>query len=177
MSRWSEYDTDAERLPEGFERIGYDADTQVYTFRDAENKLWESAPGNRYGQLRPVTAALHPYGDEEESSAAQPFNGSASIGSPSWRSEVSPLLSWTLLVGLFLLLVFWFISGGASKGGDKLARTCDDDQTPYQIKKDDTCWQIGEDHFVPLETILHANDGLDCDRLVIGETICLPTTI
>lgn len=45
---------DASRLPEGFERIGYDADTQVYTFKSADGDLYESAPGNRYGELWPV---------------------------------------------------------------------------------------------------------------------------
>jgi hypothetical protein len=36
------------------QRIGYDADSQRYTFRDQDGSLWESAPGSRYGELRPV---------------------------------------------------------------------------------------------------------------------------
>jgi hypothetical protein len=32
-------------------RIGYDADTQVYTYQDDEGGIWEGAPGNRYGEL------------------------------------------------------------------------------------------------------------------------------
>ncbi|KAH6633782.1 hypothetical protein C7974DRAFT_358435 [Boeremia exigua] len=47
-------DDDASRLPEGYERVGYDADTQVYTFKSPEGELYESAPGNRYGELWPV---------------------------------------------------------------------------------------------------------------------------
>ena len=35
---------DAERLPSGLERIGYDSDTQVYTFRDSEGNTYESEP-------------------------------------------------------------------------------------------------------------------------------------
>lgn len=51
MGRWAYLDTDKERLPEGMTRIGYDADTQVYTFRDATGSLWRGAPGCRYGKL------------------------------------------------------------------------------------------------------------------------------
>lgn len=47
-------DTDEERLPEGMTRIGYDADTQVYTYRDSDGSLWEGAPGCRYGRLQRV---------------------------------------------------------------------------------------------------------------------------
>ena len=54
MSRYSHYDTDEERLPEGMTRVGYDADTQVYTFKSPEGELYEAAPGNRYGELWPV---------------------------------------------------------------------------------------------------------------------------
>ena len=35
-------------------RIGYDADTQTYTYRDADGSLWEGAPGARYGKLTQI---------------------------------------------------------------------------------------------------------------------------
>jgi hypothetical protein len=54
MGRWSRLDSDEERLPEGITRIAYDADTQVYTYRDADGSLWKSAPGQRYGRLSRV---------------------------------------------------------------------------------------------------------------------------
>lgn len=57
MGRWSDMDSDAERLPAGFERIGYDADTQTYTFRDSDGNTYESEPGNRYGELHRVGSA------------------------------------------------------------------------------------------------------------------------
>lgn len=34
------------------QRISYDADTQVYTYQDADGTLWEGAPGARYGVLK-----------------------------------------------------------------------------------------------------------------------------
>jgi len=52
MGRWSYLDTDAERLPEGMTRVGYDADTQVYRYLDTtDGSYWEGAPGCRYGKL------------------------------------------------------------------------------------------------------------------------------
>jgi len=54
MGKWSKYDSDRERLPSGMRRIAYDADTQVYTYRDRDGSLWEGAPGSTYGTLWPV---------------------------------------------------------------------------------------------------------------------------
>ncbi|PBK61216.1 hypothetical protein ARMSODRAFT_965216 [Armillaria solidipes] len=54
MPRWSQHAEDSFRLPEGFKRIGYDADTMRYTFTDKHGKLYRSAPGEEYGTLTPV---------------------------------------------------------------------------------------------------------------------------
>lgn len=59
-SRYAEYDTDEERLPEGMQRVHYDSDTQVYTFRDADGSLWEGPPGARYGHLTKVSDGPKP---------------------------------------------------------------------------------------------------------------------
>ncbi|KAI1310849.1 carbohydrate-binding module family 50 protein [Xylaria venustula] len=177
MPRWSEYDTDEERLPEGMQRIGYDADTQTYTFRDTDGSIWESAPGNQYGQLRRVSApALPSYGEDDESSPTHPLNYSGPDPSDrpgSWRQEMMPLLNWFLLVGLFLLVVVWFITGG-SKGSTEVVRSCGDEETPYKIVAGDTCWAVAEARSITVDALLEHNDGLDCDKLSVGETICVP---
>ncbi|PBK85370.1 hypothetical protein ARMGADRAFT_1169644 [Armillaria gallica] len=54
MPRSSQHAEDSSRLPEGFRRIGYDADTMRYTFTDKQGKLYRSAPGEEYGTLTPV---------------------------------------------------------------------------------------------------------------------------
>lgn len=41
-------------MPEGFIRVAYDADTEVYTFRDSVGTLYKGAPGARYGVLTPI---------------------------------------------------------------------------------------------------------------------------
>ncbi|KAI0528042.1 carbohydrate-binding module family 50 protein [Xylaria bambusicola] len=211
MARWSELDTDEERLPEGMKRIGYDADSQKYTFRDADGSIWESASGNRYGQLRRVTtnastastssrneddertlfdddgstlyeiddtkptrptANFTDFGLDDESAREASWR-QESAREVSWRQEMRPLLNWFLLVGLFLLAVMWFISGG-SKDRTEVVRSCDDGATPYMIKADDTCWAIAEARSVSLDDLLEKNKGLDCDMLSIGQTICVP---
>jgi len=46
-----------DRLPYGMQRVGYDADTQQYTYQDADGSYWEGLPGNTYGELRRVGAS------------------------------------------------------------------------------------------------------------------------
>ncbi|KAJ3716627.1 hypothetical protein C8R42DRAFT_645272 [Lentinula raphanica] len=55
MSRFTQYEEDASRLPEGFQRVAYDADTQRYTFRDSNGALYQSASGETYGKLTPLS--------------------------------------------------------------------------------------------------------------------------
>uniref|UniRef100_A0A8H7TT85 Carbohydrate-binding module family 50 protein n=1 Tax=Bionectria ochroleuca TaxID=29856 RepID=A0A8H7TT85_BIOOC len=112
MSRFSQYDTDEERLPEGMSRVGYDADTEVYTFKDADGSYWESAPGNRYGRLTRVGEARVSEDDDD----AQPFLGSEQQFRPSWRAEMMPLLNFFILVGLFLVFLFWYLHSAAKSG-------------------------------------------------------------
>jgi hypothetical protein len=76
MGRWSQYDEvrtfhylassrhdyqnlqDDYRLPEGFERVGYDADSGKYFFRDREGQLWEGQEGERFGEMTRGTPAF-----------------------------------------------------------------------------------------------------------------------
>ena len=54
MPRVTHFDDDHGRLPPGFERVGYDAETHQYSFRDSDGRYWQGAPGNDYGQLEEV---------------------------------------------------------------------------------------------------------------------------
>ncbi|KAI4868754.1 carbohydrate-binding module family 50 protein [Hypoxylon rubiginosum] len=170
MSRWSQYDTDDERLPDGMQRIGYDADTQTYTFRDTDGSIWESAPGNQYGQLHRVSSTLPRYGDDAHD-ATEPPHEASDDPPTSWRHDMMPLLNWFLLVGLFLLFIFWFISGTPKRVSPT---TCPDHSSPYKIKSGDSCWAIAEEHGVTPESLLQHNQGLDCDKLPVGGTVCIP---
>jgi hypothetical protein len=77
---------DSERLPTGMKRIGYDADTRVYTFQDENGVLYESEPGNAYGILRPVV----PRDSERDIRRARPnaFESSSKWPLPSFLSSL-----------------------------------------------------------------------------------------
>ncbi|KAK0499982.1 hypothetical protein EDD18DRAFT_1147908 [Armillaria luteobubalina] len=108
MSRWSQYNEDSCRLPEGFRRIGFDADTKRYTFSDKRGRLYQSASGEEYGTLTPIvsTSTSRPeafYSDRQKpkvsvstTPAAKTFHDflpSSAITSPSsssGRNSLSP---------------------------------------------------------------------------------------
>ncbi|KPM43296.1 hypothetical protein AK830_g3292 [Neonectria ditissima] len=171
MSRFSRYDTDEERLPEGMTRIGYDADEQVYTFRDSDGSIWESAPGNQYGRLTKVSDG-DGVGDHAEDNA--PFLGpSEPYLEPSWRRDMRPLLNFGVLIGLFLIFLFWFLHWSA-KTPDAPVVACADGTSPYTIHAGDTCWDIAEKHGLSMDDLTKNNLGLNCKSLRVNSQICLP---
>lgn len=178
MSRFSRYDSDEERLPEGMTRVGYDADTQITTFQDADGSYWESAPGNSYGQLTRVGDG--PASDNEE---MEHFLISDQSSKPSWRAELMPLLNFGVIVGLSLMLLFWYLHYAASSGSsdkesaDKEPATevsCPDGTTLYTVQDQDSCWSLGESRGISVSDVLHFNTGLDCETLQVNSRICLP---
>ncbi|KIK16075.1 hypothetical protein PISMIDRAFT_686755 [Pisolithus microcarpus 441] len=60
MNRFTQLDEDSYRLPEGVERIAYDADSQRYLFRDRAGQLYQNEPGDEYGVLQPVKCPIPP---------------------------------------------------------------------------------------------------------------------
>jgi hypothetical protein len=93
---------DSSRLPEGFQRVGYDADTQVYTFKSPEGKLYESAPGNYYGELWPV-------GQRPQYSQAD-IEANNQMIERSNSENVRMLMPFVLVVVVFLVLLFRYVS-------------------------------------------------------------------
>lgn len=170
MSRFSRYDTDEERLPEGMERVGYDADEQVYTFRDADGSYWESAPGNQYGRLTKVGESRIPEDHE-------PFIVSEQNKKLSWRNEMRPFLNFMMLIGLCLFGMFWFFhsaGGGTPTEEGMPLPNCPDTTTPYWIKSGDTCWEIAKSHSISVDDLLKENVEISCDALKPEHRICLP---
>jgi LysM repeat protein len=174
MSRYSRLDTDDERLPEGMTRVGYDADTQVYTFQDADGSYWESAPGCEYGQLTRVSDSDGK--DARDTEAFLPDHDSSVR--TSWRADMMPLLNFGVLIGLFLLVLFWFLHYMASKDSPSQAPSqgtldCPGLSSEYTIAKGDTCWAIAEAFDSTVEAIKRDNPDVNCDRLMVGSRICV----
>lgn len=85
------------------------------------------------------------------------------------------MLPFALLVLVALLLLFKFLYGGAEADGDRQIH-CAQGATAVQVKKGDTCWAIGKAHGLDVEelTALEGNKGVDCERLRVGQDICVP---
>lgn len=167
MSRFSHYDTDEERLPEGMTRVGYDADTQVYTFQDADGSYWEGVPGAEYGRLTRVGA--------DTSDDQEPFLPSSRLQQRvHWRQELMPLLNFGVLVGVCLLLLFWYLHSTAGSVEKDPAVNCGIGGEAYTIRAGDTCWAIAENKGIGVEEIMARNPKLACDALPVGSKICLP---
>ncbi|KAJ7768717.1 hypothetical protein DFH07DRAFT_807729 [Mycena maculata] len=60
MGRWTQDTEDAERLPEGMKRIGYDMETARYKFCDREGNLYMGPANEEYGQLTLVAKKAMP---------------------------------------------------------------------------------------------------------------------
>ncbi|KAG6040657.1 hypothetical protein E4U41_007558 [Claviceps citrina] len=168
MSRFWRYDSDEERLPRGMRRIGYDADTQVYTFLDGDGSYWESAPGCQYGQLTRVgDDALDDTADTEPSLVQD-----RAVQQRSWRAELMPLLNFGVIIGVSLLGLFWYLHYAA--GSDETLRpACSADQSTYSMHQGDNCWAIETARDLSVDDILRANRHLDCQMLHAGSAICL----
>ena len=149
-------DDDTFHLPPGMTRIGYDADTETYTFRDADGTRYEGTPGSRYGQLTPTgVRSSAPFDDVVTQSARE----------SDWK-QLAPFL---LLIAVVLLSVMWFVTGAEE------AR-CRNGEQAYVLDKRNTCWQVARDFGVEVGRLRAARGDLDCDHLQIGTTMCVDVT-
>ncbi|KAI4521703.1 hypothetical protein K525DRAFT_200612 [Schizophyllum commune Loenen D] len=53
MGRWTQFDEDSYRLPEGFKRVAYDTEIKRYTFVDSKGVAYVGNPGEEYGPMTP----------------------------------------------------------------------------------------------------------------------------
>ncbi|KAF2183208.1 carbohydrate-binding module family 50 protein [Zopfia rhizophila CBS 207.26] len=167
MGRWADLDSDEHRLPEGFTRVGYDADSQTYTYQDSSGRTWEGEEGNRYGQLHPVGSRREPSAEEISAHNARLKEGN--------KESVRMMLPFALLVLVFMLLLFKFINGGAG-ADDKVQVHCAESYTAYEIRKGDTCWGVAKAYGLGVDDLLElkGNEGVDCDKLGVGQQVCVP---
>ncbi|KAJ3899287.1 hypothetical protein F5879DRAFT_977338 [Lentinula edodes] len=83
MSRFTQYSEDSTRLPVGLQRIAYDADTQQYTFRDENGRLYYSASGESYGHLTSAGNGSAARASEVPMTEPKPKRSPTSRSSPS----------------------------------------------------------------------------------------------
>ncbi|KAL2065731.1 hypothetical protein VTL71DRAFT_3401 [Oculimacula yallundae] len=161
MPRYSQGDSDDENLPEGMKRVGYDADTQTYTYRDSDGSFWEGEPGARYGVLRESGTAYQPITLENRQAMRN-------ADQAAWRY----MLPFFLLVLVVLLTLFRYLGSGSDVLTSPLS--CPEGFTGYFVKRGDSCWQIAHDRGIEVSDLVKSNGGLNCDLLKVGIEICVP---
>ncbi|KAG7100128.1 hypothetical protein E1B28_001908 [Marasmius oreades] len=204
MGRWTQYDEDSHRLPEGFKRVGYDSDRQIYIFEDTnDGSTWEGQEGEEFGEMRKVSnGSGRPRQREEDDVEYGAASGrsdgyerlSSDPNQPTRSFRAGPyrtLFPFFLIIAVVLLLVWRTVIAPNWTAGPhhKLPTCANPDQTHIHIiANGDTCWDICERSWCRggvcsgggvqkcLEVLEeeNENDALDCKQLVVGDGICVP---
>lgn len=209
-------------------RVGYDADTGRYYFRDQDGSLWEGPEGAQFGEMKrgivdfitsvrllhlrlsrlAVSGAPaileHESGNEDIEAAPLRADGYQPIAvdevsfvkptevvlaahsvrffpqnqgpHSSVQAITSPyrtLFPFFLLIAVVLLLVFRLVRSPAPVKTPE-ATLCPGSSEVYTIKPGDTCWAFTRSKHCTLEDLKNLNPTLECDRLMPGNTLCLP---
>ncbi|KAJ7166509.1 hypothetical protein C8R43DRAFT_877854 [Mycena crocata] len=189
MGRWTQYDEDSYRLPAGMERIGYDSDTQRYLFRSGDGSVWQGAQGAQFSEMTRISdgganTSSSSYPQEEDIEAAprrsDGYQALATDTNGSHRqfssnaSAYRTLFPFFLLIGVVLLLVWRLI---LSPGLAPPKAACPAGSTNYLVQPGDSCWEISQAHGCSLDDLKIWNKKLECDTLMPGTTLCLPSTV
>lgn len=186
MGRWTQYDEDEHRLPEGMERIGYDSDNGCYYFRDRDGVVWQGAEGAEFSEMIRVSSGALPTLEEvqyEDLEAAptradgyQRLSANA-VGTPMAYKKnpdtnaYRTLFPFFLIIAVVLLLVWRLI---VSPGLSPPVSTCPKTTTLYWVQPGDSCWDISQTHGCSLDAFKELNRKVDCTVLMPGTTVCLP---
>ncbi|KAK7051561.1 hypothetical protein VNI00_004540 [Paramarasmius palmivorus] len=181
MGRWTQYDEDSYRLPEGMKRVGYDSDTQKYFFRDRDGTLWEGPEGAEFGEMKRVADSDSSRFQREENDDIEALptrsDGYGPLAtdpnhSVSYRKDSAyrTLFPFFLLIAVVMLLLWrvLFQSSGPAPPA------CPKNASVYRVQPGDTCWQISKDNGIPLDRLMGMNEKVNCDKLMPGCVMCLP---
>jgi len=167
-------------------RVGYDADSGKYFFRDNEGHLWEGQEGALFGELTRVSDAAgitHSDGDDvengprrEDGYALLPGDGDGSAYPRNSSGGPYRMLFPFFLIIIVVLLLVWRLIVFPGFGPVKYSK-CPEGSTRVVVAAGDTCWRIAEAHGCGLDELRKANNGkLVCERLIPGDKICVPLT-
>ncbi|KAF7347184.1 Peptidoglycan-binding domain protein [Mycena venus] len=186
MGRWTQYDSDSTRLPEGMERIGYDSDTGRYYFRDRGGSVWQGAQGAEFSEMTRVSGgegagnSSSSYPPDEDIEAAPrradgyqalPTDTNGRTYITSNAAAYRTLFPFFLLIGVVLLLIWRLI---LSPGLTAPKNPCPADTTKYLVEPGDSCWEISHTRGCSLDDFKKLNSKINCDALMPGSTVCIP---
>ncbi|PCH34330.1 hypothetical protein WOLCODRAFT_135647 [Wolfiporia cocos MD-104 SS10] len=187
MGRWTQYDEDEYRLPAGMQRVGYDADSGKYYFRDREGALWEGAEGAEYGEMRMVSHAPIATGGQDElgdvEAAPSRVDGYQPLatdpddaGAHNSASSRGPGSPYRMLFPFFLLALRLAFYRPRVDSPPPDVGLCPGTSVPVAVQAGDTCWKLAHSRNFTLEAFLGLNPTLDCNGLMPGQTVCVPRT-
>ncbi|KAF8808206.1 hypothetical protein BYT27DRAFT_7211772 [Phlegmacium glaucopus] len=182
MGRWTQYDEDDYRLPEGMKRIGYDSDTTRYYFRDQDGSVWQGAEGAEYGEMTRVLDDDENRGDDVEAYASprtqsrgyQPLSTDPSrpmADHSTIHMSYRKLFPFFLIIAVVLLLVWRLV---VSPGLSIPTKKCPEGTSSYWAQPGDNCWELSRKNGWSLEKFKEINSNVVCDPLMPGTSMCLP---
>lgn len=87
------------------------------------------------------------------------------------------LFPFLLVVAVVLLLVIRLAFYNTSSDvPPPHAALCPNGSEPVQVQAGDTCWNLSQARNSTLEEFLNLNPTVDCNSLMPGQNICLPTS-
>ncbi|KAI0307661.1 hypothetical protein B0F90DRAFT_44400 [Multifurca ochricompacta] len=189
MGRWSQYDEDDYRLPEGMKRVGYDTDSGKYTFCDKNGHLWEGQEGAQFGEMTQVAVSddgvVNTHSSDRDDVENGPARGEGYVllsggdGTPYPRhSSGNPyrMLFPFFLIIIVVLMLVWRLVVSPGLIPVKYSK-CLEGSSRVTIIAGDTCWRIAETHGWELEALKVVNEDLRCERLMPGDQICVPSPL
>ncbi|KIM35639.1 carbohydrate-binding module family 50 protein [Hebeloma cylindrosporum] len=192
MGRWTQYDEDDYRLPEGMKRIGYDADSGRYYFRDSDGTLWKGAEGVEFGEMTRVNSlpasisvddddAEHRRSVDLEASPRTRNGGYQLLPDDHSRPMAQPLrvnvgsyrtlFPFYLIIAVILLLIWRLI---LSPGLSTPTKKCPEGTSSYWVQPGDNCWEVAREHGWTMDKFKEANPKVVCEPLMPGTSLCLP---
>ncbi|KAF9225218.1 carbohydrate-binding module family 50 protein [Gyrodon lividus] len=200
MGRWTQYDEDDYRLPEGVKRIGYDSDTGRYYFRDQEGLTYQGPEGSEFGELTqgnhlsvvhrarfqfcltvselPISISSEVDDDNDDLEAA-PTRGSGyqplAVDEHGSRHVLRggayrTLFPFFLIIAVTLLLIWRLVLLPTRTA----PVPCPSTTISYFIQPGDTCWDIARRHNSTLDKFIIVNPKVTCSNLHPGDRVCVP---
>jgi len=165
-------------------RVGYDADTGRYYFRDRDGAVWQGAEGAEFSEMTKVSDAPHamPDDNQDEDLEAAPTRAdgyqplSTDTNTMAYKpyintSAYTTLFPFFLLIAVMLLLIWRLV---LSPGLANPAEMCPKNTTGYWVQPGDSCWEIARVHGCSFDEFKELNQKVQCDPLMPGTTVCLP---
>lgn len=168
MPEQCQYNDNENPLLDGMRHTEYPADAGDYMYQDAEWDYLQSARGSRYSQVTHIEHDLT--GEDNDMQSFLPGPVAAPGPKVSWRHELMPLLNFGHLIGLVLLLLFWYLHAFASSSSSH-GLDCPRGSILHSIHKgDDICWGGPENQRESEENIVKFNQSSKCDYLSICQS-------